>query len=195
MFFKKKYNQSSDEALMQWMCKGDSKAFDELYGRYYEKMYYYFFRMLYQDGNKAQDFTQDLFIKLIEKPHLFDSDRKFSTWFYTIASNMCKNEYRKQQIPFFNIDDYQDSLPNEDIPITLELDQKLFQKHLKESIEKLKPAHKNSFILRYQEYLSIKEISEIEGVPEGTIKSRLHHALQFLADELAVFNPQNKEIL
>lgn len=192
MFFRKKYTHLSDEELMLDMSKGQSKAFDELYKRYQERMYRYFYRMLGQDTSKAQDFAQDLFIKLIEKPHLFDANRKFSTWVYKIASNMCKNEYRRQNISFFNIEDYE-QLPSEAIAIPLQLDQKIFSNHLKEAIELLKPAHKLCFILRYQEDLSIKEISQIVECPEGTVKSRLHHALKNLAQHLAIFNPKNEQ--
>ncbi|BDS15122.1 RNA polymerase sigma factor [Aureispira anguillae] len=197
MFFRTNYQQLNDEALMQQISKGKSKAFDELYHRYYEKMYYYFFRMLGQDANKSQDFVQDLFVKLIEKPEAFDVNRKFSTWIYTIASNMCKNEYRRQNIHFFTLEDYE-QLPSSIPAIPLQLDQKIFHKHLKDAIEILKPAHKICFILRYQEELSIQQISQIVDCPEGTVKSRLHHALKQLAQHLAIFNPQhrqNKEVL
>ena len=182
---------------MQYLSKGQRKAFDELYRRYHTRMYYYFLRMLSQNTSKAEDFTQDLFIKLIEKPHLFDAKRRFSTWFYTLASNMCKNEYRRQNISFFNLEDYEhlaESTPS----IPLQLDKKIFTKHLQAAIEQLKPAHKLCFVLRYQEELSIKDISQIVDCPEGTVKSRLHHALKHLAKHLAVFNPkyqQNKEAL
>lgn len=197
MFFRKKYHQLSDEKLMEYLNKGHSKALDELYKRYHGRLYNYFFRMLGQEVTKAEDFTQDLFLKVIEKPHLFDTNRRFSTWLYTIASNMCKNEYRKQNISFFSLDDYEQL--STDIPsIPLKLDQQIFQKHLIQAVDQLKPAHKICFILRYQQELSIKEISEIVACPAGTVKSRLHHALKQLSKHLAVFNPhysKNKEAL
>ncbi|WMX15645.1 MULTISPECIES: RNA polymerase sigma factor [unclassified Aureispira] len=197
MFFKTNYQQLKDEALMQRIVKGQSKAFDELYHRYYEKMYYYFFRMLGQNAAKAQDFVQDMFVKLIEQPEAFDSNRKFSTWIYTIASNMCKNEYRRKSNRFSNLDDCE-TIPSRGQTIPLQLDQKIFNKHLELAIEQLKPKHKICFILRYQEELSIQQISQVLDCPEGTVKSRLHHALKQLSKQLAIFNPQahqNKEAL
>jgi len=197
MFFRKKYHQLSDEKLMEQLAKGHSKALDELYKRYYERLYNYFFRMLGQEVTKAEDFAQDLFLKVIEKPHLFDTKRRFSTWLYTIASNMCKNEYRRQNISFFSLDDYE-QLSTDLPPIPLQLDQQIFQKHLAQAVDQLKPAHKICFILRYQQELSIQEISEIVECPAGTVKSRLHHALKILSKQLAVFNPRyskNKEAL
>lgn len=197
MFFRKNYQKVSDEQLMQYICKGQSKAFDELYHRYYEKMYYYFFRMLGQSSVVAQDFAQDLFVKLIENPSAFDLKRKFSTWIYTIASNMCKNEYRRQNIQAGHLESY-DNKAIKSIEIPLHLDQKIFQKHLEKAMEQLKPAHKICFVLRYQEELSIAQISQILNCPEGTVKSRLHYALKQLSKQLAIFNPkayQNKEAL
>lgn len=197
MFFKTNYQQLSDEALMRAISKGKSKAFDELYQRYYDKMYYYFFRMLRQDAAKAQDFAHDMFVKIIEKPQAFDLNRKFSTWIYTIASNMCKNEYRRKSNQFSSLEDCE-KIPNEALTIPLQLDQKIFNKHLALAIQQLKPKHKLCFILRYQEELSIEQISQIADCPEGTVKSRLHHALKQLAQQLALFNPrehQNKEAL
>ena len=181
---------------MQDMSKGKTQALDELYKRYRERMYYYFYRMLGQDKDKAEDFVQDIFVKLIEKPHLFDPGRKFSTWLYTIASNMCKNEYRRQKISFFGLEEHSGHIDG-NVTIPLILDQKIFKKHLAEAIEQLKPSHKICFILRYQEELSIKAISEIAECPEGTVKSRLHHALKQLSGQLSIFNPkdQNKEAL
>lgn len=196
MFFTTNYQQLSDEALMQQLHKGKSKALDELYRRYYDKLYCYFFRMLWQDTNKAQDFVQDLFVKIIERPTAFDVKRRFSTWVYTIASNMCKNEYRRQKLPSVDVATCA-SLTSESIDVPQRLDQILFNQHLAQAIEHLAPKHKICFVLRYQEELPIQQISDIVACPEGTVKSRLHYALKQLARHLAIFNPiphQNKTI-
>ena len=72
------YQQLADEKLIVAITNGDSSAFNELYKRYNERLLYYFYRMLWNDKEMAQDFLQDLFIKIIDKPHLFDVERKFS---------------------------------------------------------------------------------------------------------------------
>ncbi len=189
--FGKKYNEYSDEQLMQLIGKGNDKAFAELYDRYSNKMHYYFYRMLYQNKEKADDFTQDLFMKLIEKANLFDSNRKLSTWLYTIAANMCKNEYRRKErnIVSSQLPPYADEffLADETV-ITEVLDKKLFQEHLQNAIEGLDEIHQQCFVLRYQEELSVKEISEILNCPEGTVKSRIHYSLKKLAQKLSIFD-------
>src|SRR6478752_1050031 len=92
------YNGRSDEELMRLLQRGEEQALVHLYDRYGRKLLRYFHRMLWRDETRAQDFLQDLFMKVMEHPNHFNSDRKFSTWLYSVAHNMCKNEYRKQKL-------------------------------------------------------------------------------------------------
>lgn len=171
----------SDETLMLAVRRGEERAFAELYDRYAVRMYRFFYRMLGRDRERARDFTQEIFVKIIEKPQLYDPARPFSTWFYAVAMNMCKNEYRrqgKQQTELFN--------PEKDLetdgfdPIGA-LDQPIFEQQLQRALDCLGGPHRRALTLRFQEERSIREISEIENCPEGTVKSRLHHALRHLA--------------
>src|SRR4051794_3865958 len=91
-------SQKTDEELMRLVQRGEERALTELYHRYSKKLVRYFHRMLWRDDDKAQDFLHDLFIKIIEKPDQFNPERKFSTWIYSAAFNMCKNEYRRQSV-------------------------------------------------------------------------------------------------
>ena len=95
-FEKHDYKISSDEELMLFISHGKEKAFNELYGRYSRKMLFFFHSKLFKNQEKANDFLQDLFLKIIENPQSFDSSKNFSIWIYTVANNMCKNEYRKK---------------------------------------------------------------------------------------------------
>ena len=88
----------SDEALMADIVRREERAFAVLYDRYSPRMYRFFMRMFWQDAEKSADFTQELFLKIIEKPHLFQPGRSFRTWIYTIAGNLCKNEFRRLKI-------------------------------------------------------------------------------------------------
>lgn len=92
------YKTLSDEDLMIAVGKGDQRAFDEIYNRYSGPLLGYFMRMLWKDREKAEDFMHDIFAKIVRKPELFDPKRKFKTWVYSVANNMCKNEYKKQEV-------------------------------------------------------------------------------------------------
>jgi RNA polymerase sigma-70 factor (ECF subfamily) len=171
---------TSDEALMQAIAKRDERAFAVLYDRYGPRMYRFFLRMLWRDAAKAEDFTQELFLKIIEKPQLFNHDYKFQTWIYTLAANLCKNEYRRQRPEALTIEKeevWEDDLPEK-------IDNQLFEQHLRASIGQLTENHHQCFVLRYQEGLSVAEIAEIVGCPEGTVKSRLHHALRQVSSQM-----------
>jgi len=185
---KKNYSTKSDEELMSLLTKGGQSAFDELYGRYSKPLLNFFYRMLNNDREKAEDLLHDLFLKIIEKPDSFDGNKKFNTWFYTLASNMIKNEYRSRQIKLqyatetLNLTQEYD-LNNESI------DRQLFDNRLQRELDKLDPESKAMFNLRFSQEMSVKQIAEIMGYPEGTIKSRLFHLTRQLAGKLAIYKP------
>jgi RNA polymerase sigma-70 factor (ECF subfamily) len=189
LFFKPSYKKSSDEELMLLISKGEKKAFDELYARYADALLRYFTRLLWKDREKAEDFVHDLFAKIIQKPELFDASRTFKTWVYSVANNMCKNEYKKQEvrknitngIDHVNVTDLHDVLK--------ETHESIFQNTYNESIQQLDSKHREVFSLRHEDGLSIKEIAEILDLNEGTVKSRLFYATKQLADLLKEFNP------
>jgi hypothetical protein len=98
LFRREHIRSSSDEKLMGLLGRGDIAAFDELYDRYGGRLLRYFHRMLGRDEEKAQDFLQDIFLRIVERPELFSLDRRFSTWIFSVAHNMCKNEYRRAMV-------------------------------------------------------------------------------------------------
>lgn len=185
---KKKYNTYSDKELMQFIQKGKSAAFDELYNRYHRRMYFYFYKMLGQNEARANDFTQELFMKIIEKPETFNGEYHFSTWFYTLANNLCKNEYRKlsnRQKAY----EQHTHLHHETISHTeINHDQLAFETQLDQALDQLSEQQRACFILRYKEELSIEEISEIINCPAGTVKSRLFYATRKLNELLQSWN-------
>jgi RNA polymerase sigma-70 factor, ECF subfamily len=174
LFGKTTFANCSDEELMQYIAKGEPRAFEVLYSRYSAPMYRFFYRMLWQDEALAQDFTQDIFLKIIEKSHLFDTKKQFSTWIYSIANNACKNAYRNKK-PIENIDN---QIIEYDDNFEFNYDKKLQYQHLTQAIEQLSFEHRECFVLRFLEDKSVKQIADIIGIAEGTVKSRLHHATQ-----------------
>jgi RNA polymerase sigma-70 factor, ECF subfamily len=188
--FKKNYSTKSDEELMSLLVQGGQSAFDELYKRYSGPLLNFFFRMLNNDREKAEDMLHDLFLKIIEKPESFDGNKKFNTWFYTLASNMIKNEYRSRQI---RSDHEKQTLANgyELFELNSEsFDKKLFDKRLQLEIGKLDVDAKTIFNLRFVEDMSIKQIAEIMNCPDGTVKSRLFYITKQLSKKLSVYKPE-----
>ncbi len=171
--------QYSDEMLVKVLQQDvgeKQKAMNELFGRYSNKMLEFFYYSFNRDREKAKDFTQDLFLKLLEKPELFKIEKNFKSWFYSIASNMCKNEYRKvgteNKYNDFVVHDSKIRPQNENGFV------------INEALTCLKTSHKNCIILRYKFKMSIKEMSEILDCPEGTVRSKLFYATKELSKKL-----------
>ncbi len=189
-----KFASLSDEILMSYVKKGKEKAFDELYDRYSKKMLFFFYRRLHQNYQKAQDFLQDLFLKVTEKSDSFDETKKFSVWIYTIAANLCKNEYRKLTVRPTKSADFKRTLryrASSDLNVEERHDLALFSDSLYKELSEMDEKHSLTFILKHQQNLSIREISKIMACPEGTVKSRLFYAIKILSQKLRIFDSKN----
>ncbi len=192
--FRPSYETENDEQLMLRVARGDSRAFGIVYDRHNKALYRYFHRMLWKDKEKAEDFVQDFFMKIIKSPEAFDPKRKFSTWMYSVAHNMCKNEYRRAEVrkpaDFESAagkleGDHGDQFGHR-------IDRKAFMRRLFDELDQLDENHRSTFLLRYEENFSIKEISEVLNCSEGTVKSRLFYTLRKLSTKLGAFAPHEK---
>lgn len=190
--FKLHIKTISDEALMERLIdNNDPKALTELYSRYSKKLLGYFINMFNADLAKAEDFLQDIFIKLMEKAHQFDTSRQFYSWIFTIASNMCKTEFRQPNIKYLSEEKGETlmqglSSVDEDV-----MDSKRFKIDLKQSVNLLSHDHKVVFILRYHQHFSLQQIADITEANIGTVKSRLYYATQKITKELKGYKPEN----
>jgi RNA polymerase sigma-70 factor (ECF subfamily) len=187
------HKQQSDEELMVQLmshhtpvsAKQAEAALVELHRRYSKKLLGYFIKMLNKDVDLAQDFVQDIFLKLMEKKHLFDPDKRFYSWIFAIASNMCKTAYRHQgKTVSLHAEMNHPGGLDENLA-----EKKLFLKALQDSIDKLEHHHKTVFVLRYLEHFPLNEIAEITESSLGTVKSRLFYATKKITDQLKHFDP------
>lgn len=178
---------------MSRIVRGDKRAFDTIYTRYSGALMRYFHRMLWRDKEKAEDFVQDFFMKIIKQPEAFDSKRKFSTWMYSVANNMCKNEYRRMGIRKpAEFESVSGTLFSDHPDAGKRIDRKMFMNSLGAELERMEETHRSVFVLRFEENLSIREIADILGISEGTVKSRIFYTLRKLADRLKVYAPAEK---
>jgi len=185
--FINKLSKEADEELVRLVQQGNERALTELYSRYSKKLVRYFHRMLWKDEPKAQDFLHDLFVKLIEAPDRMDVNRPFSTWIYSVAHNMCKNEYRKQNFRNGVNGKWVNGQGVEFMQNVI--DHQAFQVQLENFLSQADENDKGLFIMRYELELTVAQIATILEIPEGTVKSRLFYLKKKLADMLKVFNP------
>jgi len=160
--------------MSRWQNQSDLSAFEALYNKHFIGVNKYLF-WLSKDTERSKDITQDIFIKVYEKPHLFDNTKTFKPWIFTVAKNHWKNEIRHtstQEKHYEYLSQIQNHLPIESEDHAGRLQE------LNKAVYELSEIHKEVFILKYINNFSIKEISEICDCSEGTVKSRLFYALQ-----------------
>lgn len=190
---RKEYNTMTDEQLVIAMAGGDQRAFDHLYERYASALLAYFLRMLWRDREKSEDFVHDFFTKIIHKPELFDTTRSFKTWMFSVANNMCKNEYKRKEVrknTSNGLDTHyvvKDTIANTET----QTHHALFKEAYDDQVKQLEDKHREVFEMRHFDGLSIKEISEALQINEGTIKSRLFYATKYLAKGLKHYQPEH----
>ena len=174
-----------DAAVVESFLGGDERAFQELVERYQTRLLNFIYRTI-GDRERAEDLVQEVFIRVYRHLHRFDRSKKFSTWVYTIASNLAKNELRnRSRNPLVLFQTVQKNFQDEDRPLQFEdptsrPDDMYRKRHLREIVEetvaKLPEHHRNVFILRELEGKSYEEIAEITDCNLGTVKSRLNRA-------------------
>lgn len=168
---------------MKRISDGDQASFNELYERYNSRLFYYFYRMLGSCEETANDFLQDIFLKIIDKPELFNPDYSFKRWIFSVAHNMCKNEYRKRENRK-NV--LQDLAPNDFVDETDDFEKdknRLIELAFRE-MNRLTEKSKEVLLLKYRENFSVEEMAEILELPAGTVKSRLYYARNELSGVL-----------
>lgn len=180
----------TDESLAVLLAKGNTEAFDQLFDRYAHSVEYFFYRMLWGDKEKAADFTQELFLKVVEHIGSFDPRRTFKTWLFSMANNMCKNEYRKQEVrKNAQVDLIHGAETRSLNGGDTQADREVFFSALEQALEKEHPDKKSAFILRYVEETPLQEISEMLNIPVGTVKSGLHYTCKKLSTLLNAYKP------
>ncbi len=166
----------------------DHRAFEQLYDRYAHRLNGFFYKMLWSDREMAEDSVHDLFAKIIDQPALYKGQYDVKPWLFRIASNMCKNAYRKRG--FENM--YREQLQDQDIFISgveRKIDEEIQSDILSQALAKLDEDRRTMFLLRYQQDLSVKEVAAIFNLPEGTVKSRLFYVKKLLSG--AIEDDQN----
>ena len=186
-------SEKSDEFLMGEIAKENEQAFSVLYDRYARTMLNYFYKMLGLDQTKAEDFLQELFLKLWQKAFQFKREERLVTWLYTIAHNMCRNEYRRVKIRAdaikFGRVGTESSEHDAGGTIDFNLDSERIRTELHRELGSMDEAHRSVFLLRYHAGLSIAEIGKLVDCAPGTVKSRLHYTIKDLEYKLKEFNP------
>ena len=184
-----------DFSIVKQVQAGDVAAFDKLILKYRERLYGVVYNLTANREDTA-DLTQDAFIKAFQSINRFQGHCSFFTWLYKIAVNTTLSHLRKNRLrSFFSLEKLQEDGTNTQI-----LDQltdkrgadrdtylRELQEKLNEALQKLSIPHRTVITLFEIDGLSHSDIAEVMGCSEGTVRSRLHYAKQFLQGEMGKY--------
>ena len=181
----KPLGEFTDEELIAEFQQGNEGAFTELVMRFKDPLTNFAYRFM-GDWDECYDIVQETFIRVYRGRHSYKPIAKFSTWIYTIASNLAKNELRnRSRNPLVLFQTIRRNWEDDDRPLQFEdpgtRPDDLFRKHhlrevVEDAVQKLPSHHRNVFVLRELEGKSYEEIAEITSTNLGTVKSRLNRA-------------------
>jgi RNA polymerase sigma-70 factor (ECF subfamily) len=178
-----------DEAkLVERLVARDEQAFNTLVRAYERRVFALVLRMI---GNRAEaeDLAQEVFVQVFKAIGSFRGESKLSTWVYRIAINLCKNRTKYLRVRHSGEQDELEALADR-VPMgqarhanVAQIDRpdemvsgKQVERIVQQAILQLEPSFRECLVLRDVEDLSYEEIGAITGLPEGTVKSRIHRA-------------------
>jgi RNA polymerase sigma-70 factor (ECF subfamily) len=169
----------SDNALMTKVKEGDLDKLGLLFTRYKSPLYGFFYGMN-RDQELSEDLVQNTFLRVLKYRHLFRGDGTFKTWLFHIARNVRHDQFRKEKIKHKDsIDNWSDRLANADTTESV-IEQQEEHHMLALALEKLPEDKREVLMLSKFQEKKYKEIGDILGCTEGTVKIKVFRALQAL---------------
>ena len=197
-------HDEADETLMVQYQQGEVRAFEILLNRHRKPVFNFILRFV---GHRevAEDVLQDTFLRVIKGAAAYERQAKFTTWLYTIARNLCVDQSRRRKHRRHASLDAP-MAANEDSGTLLDVipgnemasDRKTVNKQLHETLERairaLSDEQREVFLMREFLDMPFKQIAEVVGVPENTVKSRMRYALEKLRLELEEYKDLAKAL-
>ena len=182
----------SDEDLMGRAAEDDERAFTELVRRFQGRVTNLISRVL-NDREASDDLAQEVFVRVYAHRRNYRRGSKFSTWLFTIAANLAKNEIRRRvrRRNWFSLDALQEMLqdsapqladPREGQEMALQRGQ--LAELVGQAIAAVPEKYRMALVLRDIESMAYEEIAEVLGIPGGTVRSRINRARGMLKRKL-----------
>jgi len=180
----------SDVDLLARYREGDTQAFRQLVELYRDRMVQFFYRLCW-DRDRAEDLAQDLFLKLMIGSKRYRPEGKMATFVYRVATNLWIDHYRqaRPRPKFHSFDQVVLPQSEHDTPMDFAGHEATPAQHLadgeeraalRRALESLTEPHRIVFELAVYQERPYGEVSELLGIPVGTVKSRMHNAVAAL---------------
>lgn len=175
----------TDEDLIQSVAQGEKVAFDELVRRHKVRLYNYLLRLL-RDPTEAEEITQETFIRAYVNAEKYRTIARFTTWLYTIGTNLVRNRIRKfkstpkiMSISWSRGEGDEDDRAAIDLPDPSDLPDRSVEKGelhelVAQGIEHIPAKYREAFVLREINHFTYEEIAEVTGLKLGTVRSRIN---------------------
>jgi len=186
--------ETSEARFIERLAARDERAFNELVRAYEQRVFRLLFRMLGR-RDEAEDMAQEVFVQVFKAIGTFRGESKLGTWIYRVAVNLCKNRIkylsRRHSGEEAELEPQAERAPlSEGRGVTLGesarpddwVEGLEVERIVKECITELDPDFREVLVLRDVEDLTYEELSEVTGLPDGTVKSRLHRARGMLRE-------------
>ena len=178
-----------DVQIVRQVLRGKREAFTLLVERYQKPIFNYIYRY-YGNYEHAQELTQETFLRCYQFLKSYDPERKFSTWLYTVAKNLCIDELKKQrsahEVPLEDVlpaVDARDAAGATDNNQQMECIRNEENFKLLEALQELPAVARTVLLLHYFQGLSYQEIGETLGLPVSTVKIRIFRAKKILLEK------------
>ena len=166
-----------EKELIGRIREGDPRAIDDIVETYKGPLFAFILRMV-NNHAAAEDLFQETWLRVVRYIHNFRGDSKFSTWLFQIALNLCRDaERKKKRWALEPIDDHAFHLSTDPDVDPMRM---IKAKQVRSVIDELPRKMREVIVLRYYHDLSDKEIAQVVGCPEGTVKSRFYRASEIL---------------
>lgn len=176
----------SDKELIEGIKSNDRRVITQFMRQYQQFVYSVALRYL-SDKFEADDATQEVFIKAIQKIDRFRGDASLKTWLYTVTANHSKNILRKRKIRrMFSLSDHDSfiQIESKNKNPHQELTNTELGERIKTALDRLPEKQRETFMLRYYDDMPYEEISKVLGTSVGGLKANYYHATKKMAELL-----------
>ncbi len=170
------YHVQDEVTLLRASLQGDTGAWGEMITRYKDAVFGLCLGFM-RNRADAEDLAQDAFIRAYINLRKYDLERRFSTWLFTIAANLCRNQlrYRKNHP---SVEERESMRGGSDPAVVTQLEAR--KEQVRQALAALPYSYRAPLVLRFYNDLPYQEISQILSIPEGTVKTRIHRGKDML---------------
>ncbi len=189
-----RFNQLPDEDLMELFQGGYDEAYSIIVTRYRERIHQFIFRYT-KNHLDSEDLAQETFLRVFRSRNSYERIARFSTWLYTIAQNLIRSQYKKNQrmqtISLTQSDDQDQEitmeLPDTALPTDQQVHLSMTIMQVRKALDSIPSDFRDVLVMRDIDQLTYEEIMDITKLPMGTVKSRINRGRARLLEVMGTY--------